>query len=184
MRGRCGSAATFTQTYNRSGNLIIENLVGSFLCFPLRCSRLIVISSGQSTTRARGRAPAERRYNKKFSFIKLIVHSSNIFPLRIDSSVQATSRRLRRVAAIFYTLPIKPCSSMVSQQRKGKANAPHYRRAVVSQMKCLLSHNLNHGSLAVRLTKVFGIAKAPEIVAGHSRHQHVSVSQPFRGLLV
>lgn len=38
--------------------------------------------------------------------------------------------------------------------------------------------------LAVRLTKVFGIAKALEIDAGHSRHQHVSVSQPFRGLLV
>lgn len=38
--------------------------------------------------------------------------------------------------------------------------------------------------LAVRLTKVFGIAKALEIDAGHSRHQHVSMSQPFRGLLV
>lgn len=38
--------------------------------------------------------------------------------------------------------------------------------------------------LAVTLTKVFGIAKALEKDAGYSRQQHVSVSQPFRGLLV
>lgn len=37
---------------------------------------------------------------------------------------------------------------------------------------------------AVRLTKVFGIANVLEIDTGHSRHQHVSMSQPFRGLLV
>lgn len=38
--------------------------------------------------------------------------------------------------------------------------------------------------LAVTVTEVFGIAKALEIDAGYSRHQHVSVPQPFRGLLV
>lgn len=60
VTGEADNVAVDFEMCNRRGNLIIENRVGSFLSFPPRCSRLIVISSGQSTTKAQGRGPEER----------------------------------------------------------------------------------------------------------------------------